>query len=283
MNETIRLYGFADEASIFIDEQIRTLKRNKLNGLELRNTEFGDATKLSKNQAKEIREKLEDAGLTVWSVGSPVGKTTITDTDEIWLESFKHALEIGEILGAKKFRLFSFYIPKGEDPLPYREKVIDRLGRITDAARGSSIVLCHENEKRIYGESPERCLDLLTALPGLRAVFDPANFVQCGADALKAWEMLGPFTDYLHVKDSLSDLTIVPAGQGEGHVPEIVRDFVNRGGRDFTLEPHLYPFAGLWALEQQGDRSGISGDRYENAGKAFSEAVDAFRNVLENI
>ena len=38
------------------------------------------------------------------------------------------------------------------------------------------IVDCHENEKGIYGDTAERCLDVLEACEGkLRAVFDPAD------------------------------------------------------------------------------------------------------------
>ena len=279
MSETVRLHAFADEVSVFIDEQIRVMKKNRIAGLELRSTEYGDATKIRVSEAKEIRKKLEDAGLFVWSVGSPVGKTEITKKDETWFEAYKHALEIGEVLGASRFRLFSFYIPRGEDPALYREEVIERLGRIMDYQKGSRILHCHENEKRIYGETADRCLEILKALPGLRAVFDPANFVQCHEDTLRAWEMLNPYVDYLHVKDSKEDLTIVPSGEGIGHVPEIVREYIRNGGRDFTLEPHLVPFDTLWKLELSGNRSEIPASDYKDAGEAFQTAAEAFRSV----
>ena len=282
MSETVRLHAFADEVSVFIDEQIRVMKKNRIAGLELRSTEYGDATKIRVREAKEIRKKLEDAGLFVWSVGSPVGKTEITKKDETWFEAYKHALEIGEVLGASRFRLFSFYIPRGEATEPYRGEVIERLGRIMDYAKGSPLVLCHENETRIYGETAERCLEILKALPGLRAVFDAANFVQCDEDTLKAWDLLHPYVDYLHVKDSREDKTIVPSGQGHGHVPEIVGAYLRNGGRDFTLEPHLVPFDALWKLELSGNRSEIPASDYKDAGEAFTVAAEAFRSVVKD-
>ncbi|HAA24848.1 MAG TPA: xylose isomerase, partial [Ruminiclostridium sp.] len=43
------------------------------------------------------------------------------------------------------------------------------------------IILAHENEKGIYGDTPERCVDIIKSMncDYVRAVFDPANFIQC--------------------------------------------------------------------------------------------------------
>ena len=280
MEPVIRLYAFADEASAELDRQIEAMRRNRMDGLEIRNTEYGNVSALTVSQAKEIRRKMDDAGLVTWSIGSPIGKIKLADPIEPHLALFRHTLEIGEILGARRFRLFSFYPPKGEDPEPYREEVIERLGMLLDAAEGSEIILCHENEKGIYGDVPKRCRELHEALPKLRAVFDFANFVQSGVNTLEAWDLLKPYVNYIHVKDAEWDRTVVPAGKGEGHVKELIREYLAMGGRDFTLEPHLWLFAGLKDLEQLDERTKIAVETYKNADGAFDAAAEAFREIL---
>ncbi|MBO4412165.1 MAG: sugar phosphate isomerase/epimerase [Lachnospiraceae bacterium] len=280
MEPAIRLYAFADEASAELDRQIEAMRRNRMDGLEIRNTEYGNVSALTVSEAREIRRKMDEAGLITWSIGSPIGKIKLADPFEPHLALFRHTLEIGEILGAKRFRLFSFYPPKGEDPGPYREEVIERLGMLLDAAEGSEIILCHENEKGIYGDVPKRCRELHEALPKLRAVFDFANFVQSGVNTLEAWDLLKPYVNYIHVKDAKWDRTVVPAGKGEGHVKELIREYLAMGGRDFTLEPHLWLFAGLKDLEQLDERTKIAVETYKNADGAFDAAAEAFREIL---
>lgn len=283
MNEPIRFYGFADEASAAVDGQIRAMKRNRMDGLEIRGTEYGSVANLTIEQAKEIRRKLDDAGLILWSVGSPIGKYRIELPFAPHLEAFKRTLEIAEILGARRFRLFSFRPPKGEDPKIYKEEVLERIGGFVEAAENRDIRLCHENEKRIYGDTPERCLDILKTFPEIRATFDFANFVQCDVDTLKAWEMLKPYVDYIHVKDAMPDHLVVPAGKGAGHLKEIIGDYIAQGGRTFTLEPHLWVFDGLEDLEKLDERTKEISRSYGNADKAFDTAAEAFRNLLSEL
>lgn len=96
---------------------------------------------------------------------------------------------------------------------------MERLERFLEASAGSGVTLCHENEKGIYGDTAARCADIHQTLPAFKAVFDPANFIQCGQDTAEAWERLSPYVEYLHIKDALSDGTVVPAGKGIGRIP----------------------------------------------------------------
>lgn len=279
----VKIYAFADEASSSVDGQILAMKRNNLSGLEIRGVDGVNVSAISTDKAKEVRLKLDDSGLTTWSIGSPIGKISIRDDFDAHIELYKHVLEIADILGAKNIRLFSFYIPKGELPSIYRQEVIERMGMFLDIAHGTDITLCHENEKGIYGDTADRCLDLHTSLPRLKAVFDPANFVQCGENTLSAWEKLKEYTHYLHIKDALSDGSVVPAGNGQGNVPFIVKDFLLRGGSAMTLEPHLTVFDGLNALEGSEDVSVIGKYAYPSANAAFDAACRALKNILSEV
>ena len=59
----MKIYAFADEASPFIDGQIIALKENGLDGLEIRNVDNVNVSDISDAKAKEVRKKLDDAGL----------------------------------------------------------------------------------------------------------------------------------------------------------------------------------------------------------------------------
>ena len=278
----IKIYAFADEASSIIDKQITALKENGLQGLEIRNVDNVNISEISNAKAKEVKKKLDDAGLTVWSIGSPIGKIDIEkDSFAVHTEKFRRTLEIAEILGAENIRLFSFFIPKGKNPVDYKQEVINRLGTFLDLANGTGITLCHENEKGIYGDIPERCLEIHKALPEMPAIFDPANYIQCGADTLKAWEIIKGFVKYLHIKDALPNGSVVPAGKGIGNLPFILDDFRKNGGKCVTIEPHLTVFSGLAALEKEGDKS-VVGEvyRYPSNTLAFKAAADALKELI---
>ena len=280
----LHIYAFADEASPRIDEQIKAMVRNGLQGLEIRNVDGENVSAISLDKAREVRKKLDDAGLITWSIGSPIGKIDIEKASfEEHLDSLRHTLEVASVLGAKNIRMFSFFLPAGKDPALFRNQVMDRLHRMVEVSAGSGIALCHENEKGIYGDVATRCLDVLTEVPELHGVFDPANFVQCGQDTLEAWEMLKDRINYMHIKDALfSDSSVVPAGKGDGHVGKVLHAFLAKGGCDMTVEPHLAVFDGLKGLERKGDRSIVGGGNYvfSSNDEAFDAACSALKALL---
>lgn len=148
------------------------------------------------------------------------------------------------------------------------------------SAAAEEITLFHENEKAIYGDTAKRCLHLFETFPLLRGVFDSENFIQCGEDTFCAWETLKDYVGYMHVKDvRKADGAVIPAGYGDGNLREISKDFIARGGRNFTIEPHLSEFKGLQDLERAGDKtvaltSALRGD------ETFDIACDAFKKII---
>ena len=276
----MNLYAFADEASSWIDEQIAAKVRNGLNGLEIRGVDGQSIADISMEKAREVRRKLDDAGLVCWSMGSPIGKIGITDEKfPAHLDQLRHVLDLADVLGAGNLRMFSFFVPEGQAE-EYRNQVIDRMGQMIKAARGSSVALCHENEKGIYGDVAARCHDLLTTFPALEGIFDPANFIQSGQDTVEAWTLLKNRIKYLHIKDALPSGKVVPAGKGIGEVKKILDDYRSMGGSAVTIEPHLSVFDGLKGLEQSGNRTQIDDYCYENSNVAFDVACDALKELL---
>lgn len=276
----MKIYAFADEASGQINGQIAAMQRNGLQGLEIRGVDGQNISDISIEKAHEVRRKLDDAGLAVWSMGSPIGKIGIeSDGFAAHLDKLRHTIELADVLGAKNLRMFSFYMP-GDRAMEFRGKVIDRMGQMLRVAEGSGVALCHENEKGIYGDTADRCMDLLNTFPQLEGIFDPANFIQCGQDTIAAWKLLRDRIKYLHIKDALENGKVVPAGKGIGFVRSILDDFRARGGSAVTIEPHLSVFAGLKDLEREGEETKIDPFCYESSDAAFDAACNALKALL---
>lgn len=284
MNKNIKIFGFADEASPIIDEQIKAMKRNGLAGLEIRNVDNEWIASVTPEKAREVRAKLDDAGLVTWAIGSSVGKIDIEKGDfSAHLEMLKRMVEIAHILGAENLRGFSFFIPKDKNPADYKNEVIDRMGIMLDIMKGSGVTFCHENEKGIYGDVADRCLEILNTFPEIEGVFDTANFVQCKEDTARAWNMLKHRIKYVHIKDArMSDGAVVPPGKGDGNYNIILPEYIAMGGTCFTMEPHLTEFVGLQGLEREGEESNVGEISFGSNEEAFDFACDTFKKLLED-
>ena len=269
-----KLAAFADEAGEALETQIAAMVRNGIDYLEIRGVDGQNVSQITPQKAREVKEKLEAAGLSVWSVGSPFGKIGVEDAFAPHLDLFKRGLETAAILGAEHLRLFSFYVPQGRAE-EFRDEVFARMEQFLTAAKGSGVLLCHENEKGIYGDVAARCVELHRQFPALKAVFDPANFIQCGQETKEAWEVLSPYVEYLHIKDALSDGTVVPAGEGEGNLPFLLSQYQ---GEVLTLEPHLTVFSGFAALERGEQQAKTK--TYASSGEAFDAAASALKKLF---
>ena len=281
------LSAFADEAGGGLKNQIAALKENGLTHIELRGLDAGNISTFTAAQAKEVKKVLDDSGIGVSSVGSFFGKIRITEDFSAHFDAFRQCVENACILGTPNIRMFSFYMPAGEDPAVYRDEVFERLDRMADEALKCGVWCCHENEKGIFGDTDDRCLDILTTFEGkIKGIFDPANFIQCGVEILPAYEKLGRFIEYMHVKDCrMADGFVVPCGRGDGHIAELLRLFKQKNGKRFlTLEPHLKVFDGLKDLEQNGGADSVKEEfEYPSNRAAFDAACAAFRAILETL
>ncbi len=241
---TVVLSGFADEISPDLDEQLTVLAAESISHLELRSVWSTNVADLNDAQVDRLRSELENAGVRVSAIGSPIGKIGIDAPFEPELERLRRVADIAGALGTSLVRVFSFFIPQGPDPRLFRTRVIDRMAALAGLAAERGLVLAHENEKEIYGDRPERCADIIATVgsPALRATFDAANFVQCGVRPHSdAYEMLRPYLVYVQVKDALAATgEVVPAGHGDGEVRETLGALRDSGfGGYLSLEPHL--------------------------------------------
>ncbi len=279
------LSAFTDEYSPEIDKQIEGMLANGIHYTELRGVDGKNVSEIDFAKAKEVKAKLEANGLEVWSIGSPLGKIKLTDNIEKHLELTKHCAELANIFGTPRMRVFSFYVPNTTDIAPYRTQVIDWMGRMLEVAKAEGAILCHENEKGIYGEKIEGCVDIQKTFGGeYKCIFDPANFLQADVKPYPdAFSALGESIYYMHIKDCDAAKTIVPAGKGLGGIPEILRELNKREGQMvLTLEPHLTIFKGLAGLEAEGETSAI-GNAFRTAEEAFGVATDSLKGIIASI
>jgi sugar phosphate isomerase/epimerase len=241
---TVVLSGFADEISPDLDEQLAVLAAESISHLELRSVWSTNVADLDDAQVARLRRELQESGVRVSAIGSPIGKIGIDAPFEPELERLRRIADIAPELGTTLVRVFSFFIPQAHDPQLYRTRVMDRMAGLAALAAERGLVLAHENEKEIYGDRPERCADIIATVgsPALRATFDAANFVQCGVRPhSEAYELLRPYLVYVQVKDALAATgEVVPAGQGDGQVRDTLAELRDSGFEGYlSLEPHL--------------------------------------------
>ena len=291
-----RISGFADEIAEDVDTQFRVLNKLDIRYFEPRGIDGKNIAELSDGEVAALKEKMERCGIKASSIGSPIGKIRLDEDFQAHFEKFQRVVDIAERLDAGYIRMFSFYPPERPDSAAgegdgaahewtagEREEVIRRLRRMTAYAGERDVVLLHENEKGIYGDTAERCADLMREL-GCRhfqAVFDPANFVQCGQDTKEAYEALRSFIAYVHVKDArVEDRSVVPAGAGDGNVGHILKGLLDSGYEGYlSLEPHLGSFSGLADLELDDKMQNLP----QGGEGTFTLAYRALEAILDKI
>lgn len=266
------LSAFADEYSNDFGTQLAMLRENSVAYIEPRFIDQKNVADLTPAEANEVRKKLDDSGIKVSSIGSPLGKSKLSDDFRTELERTKRVIELAGILGTDRVRIFSFYPADGHDIRESFDEVAGRLAKMTGLAKSAGVTLCHENEAGIFGESPDDCKRLLDALPELGCVFDMGNFVLGGYEPLSAFELLRDRISYFHIKDALFAGAIVPPGKGEAKIAEIIGEFSGEREVTVTLEPHLETFDGFNSLV-------IPGKKFENPYK-FESREAAFLTAL---
>lgn len=276
------LSAFADEAGDSLAEQIAALKENGIRYIEPRNIDKKGILTLTDGELAEVRCALDENGISVYSLGSPIGKYKIELPFADHRKDFERALEVCRVLNAKNMRMFSFFVDPAEIK-KYRDEVIRRLSVMLEMAEESGVRLCHENESNIYGQMPEQVEDLIDTLPSLYAIFDGANYRMHDADCTAGIEATLKRLGYLHIKDAIYEThTIVAAGEGEANIPEVLArvDSATDALITLTIEPHLALFTAYKSI----DTHELAGkDRFSTQREAFDYAVTAIKGVLLNL
>ncbi len=290
MNGALAISGFSDEISQDLDTQLSVVSGLGMHYISLRSVNGKNISEFDESDIKGIIfPKLQKWGIGISSIGSPVGKVFIDDEDGY--EKQKVLLEkicrFAKLLDCKYIRIFSFYIPQNENADKYCDKVIYRLKEFVGIAEKHNVKLLHENEKDIFGDISRRCKIILegVASPYFKAIFDFANFVQCGEDTQKCYELLKEEIVYFHIKDAISsDRQNVVCGTGEGKIFEILAQAISNGYTGFlTLEPHLVYFDALNDLELEDAKMIIKDNKGLNGSEGYKLQYESLVKILNRI
>ena len=199
----------------------------------------------------------------------------------------KSLCEISQLLNCQYIRIFSFYIPKKDNFDDYKNVVISKLKEFAKIAEQYNIVLLHENEKDIFGDIARRCKLILDEVnsPNFKAIFDFANFVQCGEDTQDCYDLLSDDIAYIHIKDAVyKDNVNVLCGTGDGQIESILVQFFESGYQGFlTLEPHLVVFDAIKDLELEHSTETIQNSAAKDGAEGYKMQYEALLKILSNI
>lgn len=258
--EPFLLSAFGDEVASDLDAQVQALRQQDIRFLELRSVWGTNVVDLSDADLRRVHDGLTAGGIGISAIASPVGKAPVDSDFDAERRRCRRALEAAHRLGASLVRVFSYFVPGGAYRR-YRAEITRRIAAFAADAERAGVTLVLENESYVYGDSAERCLDLIQAVgsAALRFAFDPANFVQVGIRPYaEAWPLLSPYVAHVHIKDAvavdrggfspypqrvaeerLMD-SVRPPGQGDGELRPLLRDLIRQSYRGFlTVEPHL--------------------------------------------
>ncbi len=251
--DNVTISGFYDEISSKLSVQIDAIHQFNERYMCPRNLNGKNVADYTLEEFKaEIYPILKKENVGFSSIGSPIGKIDIDDEAGFVKQKAQLAelVKIAQLTDCKYIRIFSFFYGDRE-PESCRDKVVARLKEFLEIVKGSGVKLLHENEKKIFGDVPERVLELydLIADDDFVLCFDASNYVQCDVDVKKAFDMLKDFVVYYHVKDCSKYKVEVPVGTGEGCYSYLLSELKKRNYQGFlTLEPHTFKYALLKPL-----------------------------------
>ncbi len=308
------LSGFADEAANekTIDQQFVAFASIGFSYLSLRFIDVGSGIKnvmdLDASELDLIRSKLDEYGLRVSSIGSPIGKTKLLDVDDGTSNSFfepqqylenqvVRACQIANKLDCKLIRGFSFYHPKNEDPANHIDQSATRLKSIAKVCDEHGLTFGLEVEANLVGQNANTLnqIQKIVDHPAVVLIFDGANLVTQGytkSEIIDQFLSMKDSLGWIHVKDHLNAQSargkyvdeerlhdFVPAGEGESGYPEILAELKQCfSGIAQRMQRRGIPgiFADLEPhLRGGGQFGGFSGpDGFGIAARAFCKLCD---------
>ena len=265
----VLLSGFADESAIdkTAVQQFTAFAALGLKYYSLRFIDAGDGIKnvmaLSDPEIRTVATMQSDYGLSVSSIGSPIGKVKLRDVDDgtdnrfvpfdqYLREDVATACDRAEAFGCRLLRGFSFYHPKDTDPADHIDQVVDQLGQIAEACDARGLTFGLEVEANLVGQTGPLLATIADRVdhPAMLTIFDGGNIVTQGFtpdETFAQYLAMKPSLGWVHIKDyhdpdpagriehvdEASLDCFVPADRGDSGHEAILRDL-----RDFLPTLH---------------------------------------------
>ncbi len=259
MKPRVLISGFSDEAANqkLAMQQFCALAALGMKYHSLRFVDVGNGIKnvmlLDKKEIATLRSLHSEYGISVSSIGSPIGKVKLVDVEDGTKNRFvpfkqylekdvRLACKLAQAFDCKLIRGFSFYHPKGSDPNQHVAQAADQLGAIAELVDKEGLTFGLEVEANLIGQTGMLLAKLYKAVrhPAMLLIFDGANLVCQGMtpDQVYAeYEAMKPGLGWLHIKDYRRPKTkashvdeeslknFVPADMGDTGHEAILRDF----------------------------------------------------------
>lgn len=156
-------------------------------------------------------------GLSVSSIGSPIGKVKLIHAEdgttnryvpfeEYLARDVRRACELANTFECKLIRGFSFYHPRGSEPEAHLQQAIDQIGEIVRVCDQHGLTYGLEVEANLVGQTGKLLAKIHEAVanPALVLVFDGANLVCQGMSTdqvFEEYQAMKPGMGWIHVKD----------------------------------------------------------------------------------
>ncbi len=242
----VTLSAFSDEISHDLETQIKFLQSQKISAMEIRFIDGKNIVNQPLSSVAEYKKMLDEAGIEISAVGSPIGKIRLDESFEQHLDLFKQTIEVATILGTGNIRIFSYYAGEGQNIDECLDVVVERMHKKIALLLGSNLKLMHENETGIFGHSADNCARMADQLDSayFALAYDPANFVwgEGITENMKVcWPKMQAYVQHIHIKDwSVGNILGDIPGKGQGQIPELIQKLVEIKYNGYmTMEPHL--------------------------------------------
>lgn len=219
----IILSAFGDESANerTMDQQFSAMAAVGLKYMSIRFIDAGNGIKnvmaLDDAEIKTVKTKLDEYGLKISTLGSPIGKSKLLDVDDGTTTPYKNfddyitddvvrACELAKSFGTKLLRGFSFYHPKGSDLEEHFNLAVDQVGKIAEVCQSHGLVFGLEVEANLIGQSGPLLARMAEAInnPSLVTIFDGGNIVMQGYTADDVYDQyvaMKPSLGWVHIKD----------------------------------------------------------------------------------
>jgi sugar phosphate isomerase/epimerase len=223
-------------AGASLDDVLNLARGNNISGLELRTApEEFTHTGLSPAERRELRTRIEDAGLEILALSSYVKLCAVEE------QPLEAHLELAADLGARGVRVFPGDDPEVTDSPSAGE--IRALDRVTSAPKDVHILL-ETHDSHSAGRKMAALLALLDSdSPGhnVKVIWDSAHTWSHGETPAEAFDLLRPWLEFVQIKESDSRQGFRPVAIGDGDFP--IQELLK------ALDGTDYPLSLEWELK----------------------------------
>ena len=291
--------GFSDEGPVDkrAESQMTMLSALGMSYYSIRFIDLGNGVKnvmdLTRTELRRLRSLHNDFGISISSIGSPIGKVKLLDVEDgttnlytpfnkYLKNSVKKVVDLAGYLETRLIRGFSFYHPRGQAPELFLDRAAEQLHAICEECRKGDVCFGLEVEANLIGQSGKLLRSIYQKVnhPNLYLIFDGGNLTSQNlnsAEVLTEYRAMKSGVGWMHIKDYKIDPSLnwhghidedrlknfVPADRGDSGHEEILRDFKNRiPSLERRLKKHGIPgvFLDLEPhLKGGGQFGGVSG------------------------